>query len=232
MSTTSDINSATYDAINSSNQGAATAAKAKTASLESSASAQDRFLKLLTAQLKNQDPLNPLDNAQMTSQLAQISTVDGITKLNSTMQAMLNNSADSQTFQAAALVGHAVLVPGNHLALKAGQAVGGVDMAGVADNVVATIKDANGLVVRTLDMDALPAGTSNFAWDGKTDDGADAAEGAYTVSFAAKQGGEKVEAKALEYGAVTSVARSNQGVTLTVGSKDMVVSLADVRQII
>jgi flagellar basal-body rod modification protein FlgD len=56
------------------------------------ADAQDRFLKLLTTQLKNQDPLNPMDNAQMTSQLAQISTVDGIEKLNATLQKLLSSS--------------------------------------------------------------------------------------------------------------------------------------------
>ena len=129
MSTTavdSSTNSAVYSAINTANQNAAKTSKSS--STDSTDSAQDRFLKLLTAQLKNQDPLNPLDNAQMTSQLAQISTVDGITKLNATMQAMLNNSSDSQTLQAAALVGHAVLVPGSSLTLSKGQAVGGVDM--------------------------------------------------------------------------------------------------------
>ena len=62
--------------------------------------AQDRFLKLLTTQLKNQDPLNPLDNAQMTSQLAQISTVDGIEKLNATLQKLLASSVDAEAMQA------------------------------------------------------------------------------------------------------------------------------------
>lgn len=233
MSTTavdSSTNSAVYSAINTANQNAAKTSKSS--STDSTDSAQDRFLKLLTAQLKNQDPLNPLDNAQMTSQLAQISTVDGITKLNATMQAMLNNSSDSQTLQAAALVGHAVLVPGSSLTLSKGQAVGGVDMAGIADDVVATIKDANGQVVRTLDLGALAAGTSNYSWDGTTDSGAVAADGTYKVSFSAKQGNNKVTGTALEYAAVTSVARNSQGVTLTVGNKDMVVSLSDVKQII
>lgn len=226
----SGTNSAAYDSINSSNKSAAAANK--TSSAESTDVSQDRFLKLLTAQLKNQDPLNPLDNAQMTSQLAQISTVDGITKLNATMQAMLTNSADSQTLQAAALVGHAVLVPGNHLTLVKGQAVGGVDMAGVADGVVATIKDANGLVVRTLDLGPLAGGTSNYTWDGTSDGGAIAADGSYTVSFAAKQGTNSVTGTGLEYGAVTSVARNNQGVTLTVGVRDTVYTLSDIKQII
>ncbi|KYC29317.1 flagellar hook assembly protein [Sterolibacterium denitrificans] len=223
-------NAALYDAINSANKSAATGSK--TASLDSTDSAQDRFLKLLTAQLKNQDPLNPLDNAQMTSQLAQISTVDGITKLNATMQAMLGNSTDSQALQAAALIGHAVLVPGSNLMLANGQSIGGIEMAGAADKVVATIKDANGLVVRTLDLGEFDAGLSNYTWDGTTDNGTPAADGIYTVSFSARQGENSVNVTALEYAAVTSVARNSQGVTLTVGSQDMVVSLSDVKQII
>jgi flagellar basal-body rod modification protein FlgD len=225
-----DNNAAAFDAINNANKSAASSGK--TTALETPDSAQDRFLKLLTAQLKNQDPMNPLDNAQMTSQLAQISTVDGITKLNATMQTMLNNSADSQTLQAASLIGHAVLVPGSGLLLAKGQAVGGFEMAGVADNLVATIKDANGLVVRTLNLGAQEAGSSNYTWDGLTDSGAQAEDGTYTVSFSAKQGGNSVTATALEYAAVTSVARNSQGISLTVGNQDMVVSLSDIKQII
>src|ERR1035437_10358661 len=87
----SGTSSAIYDAINAANKASSTT---KTSSVTSEA--QDRFVTLLTAQLKNQDPLNPLDNAQMTSQLAQISTVDGIAKLNATLMSLLNNSADSQ----------------------------------------------------------------------------------------------------------------------------------------
>lgn len=77
--------------------------------------AQTNFLTLLTTQLKNQDPLNPLDNAQVTSQLAQISTVDGIERLNQTLATMMDGMLGSETMQAAALVGRSVLVPGQHL---------------------------------------------------------------------------------------------------------------------
>ena len=232
MSTTSSIDTAAFDAINAANKTSASASNSKTASLDSTDAAQDRFLKLLTAQLKNQDPLNPLDNAQMTSQLAQISTVDGITKLNTTMQTMLGNSTDSQTFQAAGLVGHSVLVAGNDLSLKSGQASGGVNMAGVADNVVVTIKNASGLPVRTLSMGALPQGPSTFTWDGTMDNGQDAPDGQYTISIAAKQGGSKVEGTGLEFNVVNSVARTPQGINLMVGSKDTVVTLSDVKQIL
>jgi flagellar basal-body rod modification protein FlgD len=180
--------------------------------------AQDRFLKLLTTQLKNQDPLNPLDNAQVTSQLAQISTVSGIEKLNATLQALVQDSLDTQTTQAASLVGHAVLVPGSGLPLVSSAAVGGVDLAGSADEVTVTISDANGLPMKTLALGALSAGVHNFSWDGKTDNGAQAADGNYSIAIAAKQGGEKVDATALNLAMVRSVIRTSQGFSLDLGT--------------
>ena len=221
---TGNTSAAIFDAINASSSSAG-----KTSSAGSDA--QDRFLKLLTTQLQNQDPLNPLDNAQMTSQLAQISTVDGITKLNATLQSLVNNSSQSQTLQAASLVGHSVLVPGGGLSLSQGQAVGGVDLAGPADDVVATIKDANGLTVRSLDLGAMTSGTHTFSWDGKSDAGAAAVDGSYSVSFAAKQGAGTVSATALQLALVTSVAQTGSTVSLNLGAKGMV-TLADVKQII
>lgn len=180
--------------------------------------AQDRFLKLLTTQLKNQDPLNPLDNAQVTSQLAQISTVSGIEKLNATLQALVQDSLDTQTTQAASLVGHAVLVPGNGLQLSSSAAVGGVELASAADEVTVTIKDASGLVVKTVAMGALSAGVHNFSWDGKTDSGAQAVDGKYSIAIAAKQGGESLTATALTLGAVRSVIRDSQSFSLDLGT--------------
>ena len=76
---------------------------------------QDRFLKLLVTQMKNQDPLNPLDNAQVTTQLAQISTVNGIEKLNATIEAMASSFTSGQSLQAATMIGKDVLVPGSTL---------------------------------------------------------------------------------------------------------------------
>jgi len=200
-------------------------------STSTTSGAQDRFLTLLTAQLKNQDPLNPLDNAQMTSQLAQISTVDGIEKLNKTLQTLLGNAADTQVMQAAALVGRQVLVEGKALALQQGLGAAGVDLAGPADAVTATIKDANGLVVRTLALGALPAGTQVFGWDGKSDNGSVAADGDYTVSFTAIQGQDKVTATALQFGPVNGILRNSQGVSLDLGSLG-IYSMSDIKQIL
>ncbi len=191
----------------------------KTSATQSQISeAQDRFLKLLTTQLKNQDPLNPLDNAQVTSQLAQISTVSGIEKLNATLQTLLQDSLDTQTTQAASLVGHAVLVPGGGLQLASSAGVGGIELAGAADEVTVTISDANGLPMKTLSLGALAAGVHNFSWDGKTDSGAQAADGNYSIAIAAKQGGEKVDATALSLAMVRSVIRTSQGFALDLGS--------------
>jgi flagellar basal-body rod modification protein FlgD len=191
---------------------------------------QDRFLKLLTAQLKNQDPLNPMDNAQMTSQMAQISTVDGIERLNATLQKMLSNTVDSDAVQAAALVGHQVMVAGNDLQLGASGAVGGVDLTSAADQVTVTIKDSNGIVMRTLSLGSLAAGMHNFAWDGATDAGAAAVPGPYSVTVAAKQGTATVQAATLALASVSSVSRSSQGVTLDLGLLGLA-KMSDVKQI-
>ena len=105
-----------------------TAINGSSSSTKSSAAAdgQDRFLKLLTTQLRNQDPLNPMDNAQMTSQLAQISTVDGIAKLNATLEKLVGSQQGSDALQAAALVGRDVLVNGNNLQVAGAGASAGV----------------------------------------------------------------------------------------------------------
>jgi len=205
------------------------AAKEKTASGE--INTQDRFLKLLVTQLKNQDPLNPMDNAQMTSQLAQISTVDGIAKLNATLMMILEGGNENQAMQAAALVGHGVLVPGSGLALSDGVAIGGVELAEPADRVSVVIKDASGIAVKTLEMGGLAAGSRAFAWDGTTDSGAQAADGVYSIAVSAQRGEAKVNATALELGVVSSVARTGQGISLNVGALGAF-RMSDVREIL
>lgn len=196
-----------------------------------SANTSDRFLKLLTTQLRNQDPLNPMDNAQMTSQLAQISTVDGLTKLNATLEKLVSGSQDAETLQAAALVGRSVLVDGKHLQLASGQAIGGVSLSGDADAVKVEIKDANGLLVRTLNLGALDAGNVNFLWDGKNESGAQAVDGAYSMQVTATRGGEAVSATALELARVNSVSRGAAGTSINLGSQGTV-SLDDIKQIL
>jgi flagellar basal-body rod modification protein FlgD len=205
--------------------------KSVTAKQSAISETENRFLKLLTTQLKNQDPLNPMDNAQVTSQMAQISTVSGIESLNATLKTLLQDSKDSQTTQAASLVGQAVMVPGSALALSKGAAVGGFEVAKDADAVTVTISDENGIVVRTLTLGEQAAGFHNFTWDGATDNGAAAADGAYKIAVSAKTGSDKVTATALNLGIVRSVINSGNGFTLDLGSMGMF-SMDDVKQIL
>ncbi|HEX8988935.1 MAG TPA: flagellar hook assembly protein FlgD [Rhodocyclaceae bacterium] len=193
---------------------------------------QDQFLKLLTTQLQNQDPLNPMDNSQMTTQLAQISTVQGIEKLNTTLQTLLGNTTETQTLQAAALVGHGVLVPGSSIAVASGSGYGGFDLAGAADKVTVTIKDSSGRVLRTLDLGSADAGSNMFTWDGKDSSGNTVADGRYTFAVSATQGGNAVTATALSAGLVSSVVRnSSGGFTLDVGALGTF-NFSDVREVL
>ena len=89
---------------------------------------QDRFLKLLVTQLKNQDPLKPMDNAEVTSQIAQISTVSGIDKLNTTLQALTDDVGESLSMEATGMIGHSVFVPGTAVELNGGAAKMGIEL--------------------------------------------------------------------------------------------------------
>ncbi len=210
---------------------------AGSASATDANAAQDRFMTLLVTQMKNQDPLNPLANAQVTSQLAQLSTVTGIDKLNNTMQAMMAATQASQSLQAASMIGHGVLVPGTTLALNGGKAVFGAELAGPADAVQVTIADGAGNPVRVLDLGARPAGAIALAWDGKTASGAVAPDGSYQVQVSALRGGHAVTATALGFGEVISVSTgggsaSKSAPQLNLSGPAGSVSMNDVRQIL
>jgi flagellar basal-body rod modification protein FlgD len=192
---------------------------------------QDRFLKLLVTQLQNQDPLNPLDNAQVTSQLAQISTVSGIEKLNTTLGTLVGAYNESQSIQSAGLIGKTVLVPGSGLALTAGAAFGGINLTGPADQVTVSITDASGNVIQTQTLGAQAAGTVDFSWDGKTAAGATAPDGTYKFSVTATQGGADVTANALQVGTVSALVRGSSGFLLDLGALG-IVDFASVQQIL
>lgn len=208
-------------------------AKAGSSAAKSSVSdTQDRFLKLLVTQMKNQDPLNPMDNAQVTSQMAQLSTVSGIDKLNVTLQALSDSMTPNQALQAATMIGHGVLVPGKGLELNGGKAFGGLDLGQSVDGVKISVYDKSGALVRNINLGEQPAGLVNWQWDGLSNDGVKLADGNYTYSVEAKFEGKVVtNATALEFGMVSSVMQGKQGVTLSVGNMGDV-ALSEVRQIL
>jgi flagellar basal-body rod modification protein FlgD len=192
----------------------------------------DRFLKLLVAQMNNQDPLNPLDNAEVTSQMAQINTVTGINGLNDTVTKLLEQFSRLESMQAAQLTGRSVLVDGSTMALpQTGSAVAGVQLDLPADTVTVEIKDASGQVVRTMQLGKQDAGVSRFEWDGKTDAGTTAAPGSYAFSVTAKTGSTSVPATALASRRVDGV-RTVNGATQLVLAGGGSVPYTDIRQIL
>jgi flagellar basal-body rod modification protein FlgD len=190
----------------------------------------DRFMTLLISQIQNQDPLNPMDNAQMTSQLAQISTVNGISKLNDTLSTLASSLSSSQYLRAAGLVGHEVAVHDSKLQLAADGAQGGFELPQSADKVTVTITSPSGQVVRKLELGPTQAGISTFNWDGMTDSGAAAKEGLYVFSVDAQSDGDAVSADTLTYGRVDGVVSGDSGAQLQLGALGPV-DLNQVRQI-
>ena len=208
---------------------AATAAAAATGS--SWANTQDRFLKLLVTQMKNQDPLNPMDNAQVTSQMAQLSTVSGIDKLNVTLQALSDSMTTNQSLQATSMIGHGVLVPGNGIDLANGSAFGGFELTQSADSMTISIKDKAGALVRNIQLGAQPVGMGHWKWDGLDNNGAKVADGSYTFTANAVQAGSSADVSGLQFGMVNSVSQGKQGVTLSVGQLDGI-AMSQVKQIL
>jgi flagellar basal-body rod modification protein FlgD len=154
----------------------AVSSAATTTKTRNEAGAEDRFLKLLVAQMQNQDPLNPMDNAQVTSQMAQIQSVSGIEKLNGTVESLGTQFAQMNALQGASLVGRDVIVPGNRLAPNdAGLVQGGFELAGPADSVKVEVLNAAGRVIDTITLGAQSSGRHGFEWTPPA--GVDAATG-------------------------------------------------------
>jgi flagellar basal-body rod modification protein FlgD len=220
-------------AVNNISQSVLDAMNPQTASSKSAADAQqDQFLTLLVTQMQNQDPLNPMDNAEVTSQFAQLSTVTGIDKLNSTLQAMMGGNQTGTSLQAANLIGHGVLAPGSSLSLADGKGILGVEFPQDVDSAVVTIKDAGGNTVATLNLDKQKAGTVPLLWDGTRTDGSTASDGDYTFDVQATVAGTKVDATALQFGMVTSIS-TTAGQDATVNASGLGgVSYSDIRQIL
>ncbi len=204
-----------------------------TGTKDSAKELNDRFLKLLVAQMKNQDPLNPLDNAQVTSQMAQINTVTGINGLNDTVKQLLNQFGAMESLQASQLTGRNVLVTGNELKMNAEgtAAIGGMELPATADSVKVEIRDASGNVMRTLTLGKTEGGITRFSWDGKTDAGVQVAAGNYSFTAKAAYGSTSIEGTPLVARTVEAVTRSN-GSTQLVLAGGARVAYSDVKQIL
>jgi len=175
------------------------------------AASQDRFLKLLVAQINNQDPLNPMDNAQMTSQMAQINTVSGIQELNATMKSMAAQSAALGSLQGAALIGRQALIEGDTLAFDGSTGKGAYNLAADAGSVAVDVIGSTGQVLETLQLGAQGAGQHSFSWDAGSVDPATVTR--FVVRSVAA-GGDAVANTALSPQRIDSVNFANGAISL------------------
>ncbi len=155
---------------------------------------KNKFLELMIAQLKNQNPLDPQDGAQFLSQLAQFSTVEGIQTLNDNMTQLSSGYRSSQALQATALVGRRVEVPSDTGTIKGvGGLSGSVDLDAQSPNVSLQIQNSAGDLVKTIPLGEHIAGSVPFKWDGLDNQGLPVSNGEYALVATALINGKSVQ---------------------------------------
>ena len=192
-------------------QGIAGTPKLQTAA-EANMLGQESFLKLMTEQLKNQDPFEPVKNEQMVAQMAQFSQVTGISEMNKTLKSVAGQLGGSNAMQAVSYVGRAVLVDGDTAYAAADGSLAAVlPLAEPADEVLVQISDQAGNLLRTQNLGAQGKGDVDIAWDGKTDSGAAAPTGPYKITASALRNGTRVASPVAVWAPVTSVSLGTDG---------------------
>jgi flagellar basal-body rod modification protein FlgD len=194
---------------------------------------QNTFLQLLVAQLKNQDPTNPMDSSQMTSQLAQINTVSGISQLNTTLTSLSTQLAAGQQSQAALLIGSTVLAPGSSISVASGKASSfGVTLANSVSDLQIVVKNSAGTIVNTIDLGKQSAGTIPVGWTPTDSSGNTLADGTYTISATGTINGQQATATTLTGATVESVVTQSSGTAGLVLSNGSTVGLTSVAAIL
>lgn len=178
----------------------------------------DTFLQLLTTQLKNQNPLDPLDTNQFTQQLVQFSGIEQQLKTNEYLQAMMTSTQNANNAQAVSYIGKEVTTSGVQADLKDGKATWAFNLKDKSDNVTVTIKDDKGNTVYTH-KGAAEAGVGTFTWDGVGSDGKKRLQGTFSIQVDARNATNGVIPVVTEgTGKVTSVDFSGDEPVLLVGS--------------
>ena len=183
---------------------------------------QEDFLALMVAQLKNQDPFKPLDPSQYVGQLAQFSSVSGLSSMNQQLTNLTSSLRGNQVLDGAGLIGRTVIAPGTNVYLDAATysdrilPQGMVDVPAGASSVQLIVKDSTGVTVKSQPIDNS-RGMQGFSWDGTTNSGGNAAAGSYKIEVVAKVGNENVSLGTSVAARVSSVALdpSTGGLVLT-----------------
>ena len=194
---------------------------------------QEDFLKLMTAQMSNQDPFQPQSNTEMIAQMAQFSTVTGIQQLNQTMSSVQTEISQNRIATAASFVGRTVLVPGSTaLADSTGGISGAVDLPSAATGLTVQISRSTGELVKTIDLGANPSGLVGFSWDGKDAGGNPIGDNNYTVKAIMTSGSKQSAAATDVYGPITeaTIPSGSEPQSFTVGGIGKI-NLTDIKSI-
>jgi flagellar basal-body rod modification protein FlgD len=180
---------------------------------------QEDFLKLLMTQLQNQDPMEPMDNGEFMGQMAQFSTVEGITEMGESIDGLVGMYQGQQMSANASMIGKKALVDGNWAQLEGGKLAGAIDLTTAANDLRVDVKSETGELMASIGLGSKMAGTQEFSWDGIKQDGTTAPEGNYYLSASAVRDGQSTVPAMQVYGTVNSVQMKGGEVTLNVSGQ-------------
>jgi len=208
---------------------------ASTSSSSTSAASQTQdFLKLLTAQIQNQDPTSPMDASTMTAQMSNLSMVQSMQDMNSSLAALLAQMQSSNFITQSSSIGHSPLVASNQIAYSGtGSVMLGGNVANAMSDLTATITDSSGNIINQVDLGAAPTGMKNFAWNGQDSNGQPVAAGSYFVQFMGTNANGAADSSTTAYVAspVVTVSKSADGKTVNLNlANGMVVDANSVTQ--
>lgn len=202
---------------------------------------RESFMTLLLTQLENQDPLKPMENAEMTSQLAQINTLSGIEQLNDTLTGITQQMNANKALEASGLIGNAVLVPGDSVKVSANEDGGayatpfGVELEQPAERLEITVRNQGGVALYTQQVDSVEAGVQSFTWGGLSDAGEPLPPGEYRVTMKAFDADDnEMQPQPLNYAMVQGVTppQSDEDVRLDLGAVYGQVAMDQIKQIL
>ena len=180
---------------------------------------QEDFLKLLMTQLQNQDPMEPMDNGEFMGQMAQFSTVEGITEMGESIDGLVGMYQGQQMSANASMIGKKALVDGNWAQLEGGKLAGAIDLTTAANDLRVDVKSETGELMASIGLGSKMAGVQEFSWDGIKQDGTTAPEGNYYLSASAVRDGQSTVPAMQVYGTVNSVQMKGGEVTLNVSGQ-------------
>lgn len=197
---------------------AATASTNATAARTQLGGDLNTFLTLLTTQLQNQDPTDPLDTNQMTNQLVQFASVEQQIAMNQNLGSLLSLQQSAQLTAAAPMIGRRIEVTSDHVALQDGSAEIRLPAAGSATVADITVMDANGRTIRTQSV-PLGSSASSWTWDGRDLAGNRQADGSYAIAVAGRTAnGEAATVSHTVRGTLTGAERTDGGLSLSMGA--------------